>query len=183
MHFKKFTIKTLYWQPDKYLNLVLITMRRLNRNTITNKSAEQQRTEVQSPKPAHNADTLTSLSGRASLQLQLFPPKRCMALVRLTVSDLFALLIMFSIMAIHYTKHNRKHSISMHVCVCMRVYIKHANIRRSVKATTTETATAMWTLTLRVRVQSPNAVSEARVQSPIPMQCSGFLLAETSMLC
>lgn len=34
----------------------------------------------------------------------------------------------------------------------------------------------MRTLTLRVRVQSPNAVSEARVQSPIPMQWSGFLL-------
>lgn len=121
MHFKKCTIKTLYWQPDKYLNLVLITMRRLNRNTITNKRAEQQRTEVQSPKPAHNADTLTSLSGRASLQLQLFPPKRCMALVRLTVSDLFALLIMFSIMAIHYTKHNRKNTVYPCMCACVCV--------------------------------------------------------------
>lgn len=124
MHFKKCTIKTLYWQPDKYLNLVLITnergsakeMRRLNRNTITNKSAEQQRTEVQSPKPAHSADTLTSLAGRASLKLQLFPPKRCMALVRLTVSDLFALLIMFSIMAIHYTHNNSNNTV--YPCMC-----------------------------------------------------------------
>lgn len=160
-------------------------MRRLNRNTITNNCTEQQRTEVQSPKPAHNADSLTSLAGRASLKLQLFPP-----LVRLTVSDLFALLIIFSIIAIHYTTpQQQQNSICMHVCVCTYACVhqtcKHKKIGKgnNNKTTTIETATAMWTLTLRVRVQSPNAVSEARVQSPIPMQCSGFLLAETSMLC
>lgn len=84
------------------------------------KNTGPQRTEVQSPKPAHSADTLTSLASRASLKLQLFPPKHCMALVRLTVSDLFVLLIMFSIMAIHDTTTITTVNARMYVCVCTK---------------------------------------------------------------
>lgn len=175
MHFKKCTIKTLYWQPDKHLNLVLIThergsareMRRLNRNTITNKSAEQQRTEVQSPKPAHSADTLTSLAGRASLKLQLFPPKRCMALVRLTVSDLFALLIMFSIMAIHYTHNNSNNTVYPCMCACAHQTFKHKKIgkgnnnRNSNSNVNTHIASASPKSKRRFRGKSPKSNSNA----------------------
>lgn len=137
-------------------------------------AADQQQIREQSPKPACTAESwrhLESEQRRAThcrFMLLLLSVKHHMVLVRFTVSNLFVSLIKFSIMAINNSNNHNKQQTQTNITSNSIISDQQKQKVRKIK----------WTLTVRVRVQSPNAVSETRVQSPIRMQWSGFLLID-----
>lgn len=90
-----------------------------------------------------------------------------MALVRLTVSDLFALLIMFSIMAIHYTHNNSNNTVYPCMCAWVHQTFKHKKIgkgnnnRNSNSNVNTHIASASPKSKRRFRGKSPKSNSNA----------------------